>query len=60
MVQNVQPNGPNEARNTNTKLSDPKWRKIAKKNTKNGKNYPKMAKMTTNGPKWSEMFRKIV
>ena len=68
MVWNVKANGPNEARNTNTKLPDLKWRKIAKKNyqkmakmnlkwpkmTQNGQKYPK------NGPKWSEMLRKMV
>ncbi len=42
MVLNVYANGPNEARNTNTKLPDLKWRKIAKKLPKNGQNYPKM------------------
>jgi len=42
MAQN-DPNGPNEASNTNTKLSDCKWWKIAKKSPKNGQNDPKMA-----------------
>ena len=36
---------PNEARNTNTKLPDIKWRKIAKKK------YPKIGKMTLKWPK---------
>ena len=65
MVCNVQTNGPNEARNTNTKLPDLKWRKIAKKLPKNGQNYPKMTqndqklpKMAKNGlkclGKWSK------
>ena len=39
---------PNEARNTNTKLPDIKWRKIAKKN------YPKIAKMTLKWPKMTQ------
>ena len=42
---------PNEARNTNTKLPDIKWRKIAKKKLpQNRQHDPKMAK---NDPKWS-------
>ena len=53
MVINVQANGPNEARNTNTKLPDIKWQKIATKNC------PKMAKMTLkwpkNYPQWPKM-----
>ena len=49
MVSSVKENGPNEARNTNTKLPDLKWQKIAKKLPKNGQNDPKMAK---NDPKW--------
>ena len=52
MVLNVYANGPNEARNTNTKLPDLKWWKIAKKLPKNGQNDPKMAK---NYPKWPKM-----
>ena len=55
MVQNVKVNGPNEARNTNTKLADLKWWKIAKKIPKNGQNNPKMAK---NYPKWPKMAQK--
>ena len=44
MVVNVSKNGPNEATNTNTKLPDIKWQKIAKILPKNGQNDPKMAK----------------
>ena len=43
MVLNVQENDPNDASNTNTKLPDLKWQKIAKKLPKNGQNDPKMA-----------------
>ena len=45
-------NGPNNASNTNTKLPDLKWQKIAKKLPKNGQNDPKMAK---NDQKWPKM-----
>ena len=44
MVLNVLENGPNDASNTNTKLPDLKWQKMAKK-------IPKMAKMTLKLPK---------
>ena len=41
---NTWSNGPNEARNTNTKLSDPKQQTIEIEMTKNGQNDPKMGK----------------
>ena len=52
MAPNVQENSPNDASNTNTKLPDLKWQKIAKKLPKNGQNDPKMAK---NDKKWPKM-----
>ena len=45
MVRNIYKNGSNEASNTNAKLPDLKWQKIAKKS---GQKLPKMAK---NAPK---------
>ena len=54
MVSNVQANGPNEARNTNTTLPDLQWHEIAKKLPRNGQNYHKMAK---NYPKWAKMAK---
>ena len=55
MVQNVQENGPNEASNTNTKLPDQKWWKIAYKMAKMGKMTCKMTKndqvLSKNGTK---------
>ena len=64
MVWHVKANGPYEARNTNIKLPEQKWWKIAQKGLKNGQNYPKMAengqKWSKNGPKWSEMLRQMV
>ena len=50
-VLNVQENGPNDASNTNTKLPDLKWQKIAKKLPKNGQNDPKMAQNELKWPK---------
>ena len=55
MILNVQENGPNDASNTNTKLPDLKWQKMAKTLPKNGQNDPKMAK---NVPKWPKMPQK--
>ena len=51
MVLNIQENGPNDASNTNTKLPDLKWQKIAQKLPKNGQNDPKMAKNDQKSPK---------
>ena len=49
MVINVQENGPNEARNTNTKLP--------KKNAQKWQNDPELPKMTQNGQKLPKMAK---
>ena len=56
---NVQSNGPNEARNTNTKLSDPKWW-ITKENKKYSKITQKWPKMTLKWPKITQNGHKCL
>ena len=49
MIQNVYENGPNEASNTNTKLPDLKWWKLAE-------NDQNMCKMTVKQPKMAQIM----